>query len=206
MLSLALRGLFSLWNRVAVLWADWHAVEFHAKPEIWTIQFISRHEARIQRSFRCFKCFKIDVNNFCLERDSNPSAESPLSVSLFSCSSFVQCLCANRRLKWSDSIIKQNCTLETPSEFPLHLSGRRDNSHQASLFRVTELYDSVAALQCLSNQGASLQITVNALGNLHQPSVHCKDWECKHGNNNLLFWWIVACCAGAAECTKSEGC
>lgn len=56
----------------------------------------------------------------------------------------------------------------------------------------------VTALQCLSNQGASLQITVNALTNPHQPPVHCKDWERKHGNNNLLFWWVVVCYADSA--------
>lgn len=79
---------------------------------------------------------------------------------------------------------------EAPSEFPLHLGGERGNSHH-TLQHSTP----VAALQCLSNQGAPFQITVNALANPHQPPVHCKDWEGKHGNNNLLFWWVVSCCA-----------
>lgn len=49
------------------------------------------------------------------------------------------------------------------------------------------------ALQCLCNQGTSFQITANALANYRQPgwTVHCKDWEHKHGNNNLVFRWVV---------------
>lgn len=45
----------------------------------------------------------------------------------------------------------------------------------------------VAALQCLSNQGASFQISANALANPHQPPVRCKDSYRKQGKNNLLF-------------------